>query len=173
MRSRRGCCIRSPTEALATAIAWQVQFRSSLSRPIGVCRGRGCGNQQPSHIISSSLHVVHAVHANDAQQQAAGAPIVASSPASALPSIEPLLRSSALTTKRASSRARMASGDGLRAICSRSGSYMRQPTASALGRVRSARPLHPLTNSSPGCHRIGRECSPGPRWHGRLACIRP
>ena len=38
-----------------------------------------------------------------------------SSPAaSALPSIEPLLRSSALTTKRASSRARVASGDGLR-----------------------------------------------------------
>ena len=87
--------------------------------------------------------------------------------------VEPLLRSSALTTKRASSRARMASGDGLRATCSRSGSYMRQPAASALGRVRSARPLHPLTNSSPGCHRIGRECSPGPRWHGRLACIRP
>ena len=79
-----------------------------------ISRPRECGNQQPSHVISSSLHVVHAVHANDAEQQAAGAPVVASRPASALPSIEPLLRSSALTTKRASSRARVASGDGLR-----------------------------------------------------------
>ena len=106
---------------------WQgVQPRSSLARrPIGVYRGRECGSQQPSHVISSSLHVVHAVHANDAQQQAAGAPVVASRPASALPSIEPLLRSSALTTKRAS-RARIASGDGLRATCSRSGSYRSQ-----------------------------------------------
>ena len=39
----------------------------------GVCRGRECGNEQRSHVISSFLHVVHAVHANGAQQQAAGA----------------------------------------------------------------------------------------------------
>ena len=71
--------------------------RTSLPRPIGVCRRRECGNQQPSHVISSSLHVVHVVHANDAQQQAAGAPIVASRPASALPSIEPRLATDADT----------------------------------------------------------------------------
>ena len=29
--------------------------RTSLPRPIGVCRRRECGNQQPSHVISSSL----------------------------------------------------------------------------------------------------------------------
>ena len=39
-----------------------------------VCRGRECGNQQPSHVISSSAHVVHAAHANGAYQQAAAAP---------------------------------------------------------------------------------------------------
>ena len=38
----------------------------------GVCRGRECGNEQRSHVISSFLHVVHA---NGAQQQAAGAPM--------------------------------------------------------------------------------------------------
>ena len=60
---------------------WQgVQPGSSLARrPIGVYRGRECGSQQPSHVISSSLHVVHAVHVNGAQEQAAaaGAPVVA------------------------------------------------------------------------------------------------
>ena len=42
--------------------AWQVQQPPSLPRPIGECRGRECGNQQLSHVISSSLlQVVHAV----------------------------------------------------------------------------------------------------------------
>ena len=36
-----------------------LQPRSSLPRPIGVCRGRACANQQPSHVISSCPHVVH------------------------------------------------------------------------------------------------------------------
>ena len=48
-----------------------------MPRPIGVYRGRECGNQQPSHVISFSLHVVHAPHAIGAYQQAAGAPVVA------------------------------------------------------------------------------------------------
>ena len=39
-----------------------LQSRSSLPRPIGACRGRECGNQQPTHVISSSPHVVHAMH---------------------------------------------------------------------------------------------------------------
>ena len=52
-----------------------LQSRSSLPRPIGACRGRECGNQQPTHVISSSPHVVHAMHANDAQQQHAAAPM--------------------------------------------------------------------------------------------------
>ena len=57
-------------------------LRSSLPRPVGVmCRGRECGNQQLRHVISSSLHVVHAVHASGAYQQAAGAPM---SPTAAL-----------------------------------------------------------------------------------------
>ena len=30
---------------------------------IGMCRGRECGNQQPSQVISSFLHVQHAVDA--------------------------------------------------------------------------------------------------------------
>ena len=49
--------------------------RSWLPRPIGVYRGRACGNQQPSPVIRSCLHVVDAVHAIRAQQRAAGAPI--------------------------------------------------------------------------------------------------
>ena len=65
----------------AVALAACLQPRSSLPRPIGVCRGRECGNQQPSHVISSSLHVVHVVHASGAYQQAAGAPM---SPTAAL-----------------------------------------------------------------------------------------
>ena len=36
---------------------------------------RECGNQQPIHVISSSLYVVYALHANGALQQAAGAPV--------------------------------------------------------------------------------------------------
>ena len=40
-----------------------------------ISRPRECGNQQPRHVISSSLHVVHAVHASGAYQQAAGAPM--------------------------------------------------------------------------------------------------
>ena len=35
----------------------------SLPRPSGMCRGRECGNQQPIHVISSALHVMHSVHA--------------------------------------------------------------------------------------------------------------
>ena len=46
-----------------------------LPLPIGVRRGRECGNQQPIHVISSSLYVVYALHANGALQQAAGAPM--------------------------------------------------------------------------------------------------
>ena len=88
----------SPTAALLAAIAWQGQQDfAATAAPIGVCRGRECGNQQPSHVISSSLHVMHAAHANGAYQQAAAASTV-----------------------------RVASGDGPRATCSRSGSYSRQ-----------------------------------------------
>ena len=88
----------SPTAALLAAIAWQGQQDfAATAAPIGVCRGRECGNQQPSHVISSSLHVMHAAHANGAYQQAAAASTV-----------------------------RVASGDGPRATCSRSGSYRRQ-----------------------------------------------
>ena len=37
--------------------------KTSLPRLIGVMRrGRECGNQQPTHVISSSPHVVHAMH---------------------------------------------------------------------------------------------------------------
>ena len=85
---QRTCsCIGSTSagrECMATsavALAACLQPRSSLPRPIGVCRGRECGNQQPSHVISSSLHVVHVVHASGAYQQAAGAPM---SPTAAL-----------------------------------------------------------------------------------------
>ena len=44
-----------------------------LPLPIGVRRGRECGNQPPTRVISSSVYVVYAVHAIDALQQAAGA----------------------------------------------------------------------------------------------------
>ena len=55
----------SPTAALLAAIAWQGQQDfAATAAPIGVCRGRECGSQQPSHLISSSLHVVHAAHGN-------------------------------------------------------------------------------------------------------------
>ena len=68
----------SPTAALLAAIAWQGQQDfAATAAPIGVCRGCECGNQQPSHVISSSLHVMHAAHANGAYQQAAAAPVVA------------------------------------------------------------------------------------------------
>ena len=88
----------SPTAALLAAIAWQGQQGfAATAAPIGVCRGRECGSRQPSHVISSSLHVMHAAHANGAYQQAAAASTV-----------------------------RVASGDGPRATCSRSGSYSRQ-----------------------------------------------
>ena len=67
----------SPTAALLAAIAWQGQQDfAATAAPIGVCRGRECGNQQPSHVISSSLHVMHAAHANGAYQQAAAASTV-------------------------------------------------------------------------------------------------
>ena len=69
----------SPTAALLAAIAWQGQQDfAATAAPIGVCRGRECGNQQPSHVISSSLHVMHAAHANGAYQQAAAASTVRS-----------------------------------------------------------------------------------------------
>ena len=50
---------------------------AAASAQIGVCRGRECGSRQPSHVISSSPHVVHAAHANGAYQQAVAAPVVA------------------------------------------------------------------------------------------------
>ena len=55
--------------------ALQVHQLPSLPRPIGARRGRECCHQELSHVISSSLHVMHAVHVVGAQQQAAGAPI--------------------------------------------------------------------------------------------------
>ena len=51
---------------MAGACSAATADRRVISRP------RECGNQQPRHIISSSLHVVHAVHAARAQQTAAG-----------------------------------------------------------------------------------------------------
>ena len=62
----------------------------------------------------------------DARPIAVGVAAVAhSSTASASPSIEPLLRSLALSTKGAS-QVHIAGGDGLRAPCSRSGCYRSQ-----------------------------------------------
>ena len=43
--------------------------------PNGAYQGRECGNQQPMHVMSSSLHVLHVLHAIGAQQQAACAPM--------------------------------------------------------------------------------------------------
>ena len=40
-----------------------MQQPPSLPRPTGECRGRECGNQQPSHVIGFCLHVVHAAPA--------------------------------------------------------------------------------------------------------------
>ena len=163
-----GSCIdvRPTAVGMATASANQqqllwlpsngrcLQSRSSLPRPIGACRGRECGNQQPTHVISSSPHVVHAMHAPGAQQQpACSSDVGLSSPASASASIEPILRTSVLSTKRAR-RARVAGGDGLGATCSRSGSYRSQPYRRWSDSGRHGRCIR----SSPaamGCHRTG------------------
>ena len=49
---------------------------------------------------------------------------------------------------------------------------LQEATASTSDRLRSAWPLHPLTNSSSsGCHRMAGACSPGLRCHGRLARV--
>ena len=49
-----------------------------VSWPIGVCRGRECGSHQPTHVITSSAHAVHVLHAPGAQQQPACSSDVAS-----------------------------------------------------------------------------------------------
>ena len=49
-----------------------------MSWPIGVCRGRECGSHQPTHVITSSAHAVHVLHAPGAQQQPACSSDVAS-----------------------------------------------------------------------------------------------
>ena len=53
--------------AVAAGIAWQQgqqQAAFAATADSRVPRGRECGNQQPSHIISSAfLRVMHAVHA--------------------------------------------------------------------------------------------------------------
>ena len=106
------------------------------------------------HASSSAPHVVHAMHAPGAQQQpACSSDVGLSSPASASASIEPILRTSVLSTKRAS-RARVAGGDGLGATCSRSGSYRSQPYRRWSDSGRHGRCIR----SSPaamGCHRTG------------------
>ena len=58
----------------------------------------------------------------------------------------PLLRSRSVLTSKRASRARIGAGDGLRATCSRLGSYTSQPYRT-LVRFQSAWPLHPLTIS--------------------------
>ena len=63
-----GCTICSSSPWQSTA--WQAQQDFAATADWRVRRGRECGNQQPIHVISSSLHV-----ANGALQQAAGAPM--------------------------------------------------------------------------------------------------
>ena len=73
LTSRSSSCHRM-AGACSAKVLVATADRRVISRP------RECGNQQPSHVISSSLHVVHAVHASGAYQ-AAGAPM---SPTAAL-----------------------------------------------------------------------------------------
>ena len=77
-----GCaiCSSSPWQSTAwqghaQSTAWQAQQDFAATADWRVRRGRECGNQQPIHVISSSLYVVYALHANGALQQAAGAPM--------------------------------------------------------------------------------------------------
>ena len=107
--------------------ALQVHQPPSLPRPIGECGGRECGTQQPSHARHQLVpacrargacnwcRAAHAAWCSDMAHSGLYRP--------GLVGPEPLLRSSAFT-KRArarASRARVASSDGLRATCSRSG----------------------------------------------------
>ena len=74
LTSRSSSCLRM-AGACSAKVLVATADRRVISRP------RECGNQQPRRVISSSLHVVHAVHASGAYQQAAGAPM---SPTAAL-----------------------------------------------------------------------------------------
>ena len=53
-----GCAICSSSPWQSTA--WQAQQDFAATADWRVRRGRECGNQQPIHVISSSLYVVHA-----------------------------------------------------------------------------------------------------------------
>ena len=55
--------------------AWQVLQAFAAIAEWRVPRPSQCGNQQPIHVISSSLYLVQALHANGALQQAAGDPM--------------------------------------------------------------------------------------------------
>ena len=52
-----GCAICSSSPWQSTA--WQAQQDFAATADWRVRRGRECGNQQPIHVISSSLYVVH------------------------------------------------------------------------------------------------------------------
>ena len=55
--------------------AWQVLQAFAAIAEWRVPRPSQCGNQQPMHVMSSSLHVLHVLHAIGAQQPAACAPM--------------------------------------------------------------------------------------------------
>ena len=59
LTSRSSSCLRM-AGACSAKVLVATADRRVISRP------RECGNQQPRHIISSSLHMVHAVHASGA-----------------------------------------------------------------------------------------------------------
>ena len=71
LRCRCGCAIGSRSRARATA--WHVQQAPSLPRPMACAEAVSAATSSAVTSSAPSLHVVHAVHANGAQQQAAGA----------------------------------------------------------------------------------------------------
>ena len=137
-----------------------------MARPIGVCRRRKGGNQQPVHASGSALHVMHAVHASGTEQQAAGGLDVAKLTPhpdrghrrrcdhfrcyrclqrrqSGVRLVQPQLESALVIAEWPASRPEPHA--------------IRLAAGSAIGPVAAARALH-------GRHSAGLDC------HGRLAC---
>ena len=86
MGSQHGRCAtasRSPASQQARSVWHHMEGKNMQQgfaattdwRRLACDETRECGNQQPIHVISSSLSLVHALHANGALQQAAGAPM--------------------------------------------------------------------------------------------------
>ena len=82
----RAACIRTRAAAMPLRLRHLLEISCDSTRmagtaglrchgPNGAYQGRECGNQQPMHVMSSSLHVLHVLHAIGAQQQAACAPM--------------------------------------------------------------------------------------------------